>query len=314
MKSAGGNAGAARRAERGAAMAEAVIALPLLGLVIGAAIQLSLLFEAKSSLNHATLQAARAGMVTGASADAIVDGLAFGLVPLFSPAPGADGIERALKCYARLEVAFNACVRVVNPTREAFDDHAQRRTNPASRVLPIDNLQLRPTTLGASSGINVQDANLLKLRIVYGVEPRIPIVGPLIASALALDGDFDPFEQDLLAQGRIPVVASATVRMQSPIVRESPIDGNRLFLSRASVESGSFCAAGSESSFFTNEQAQCLASAAVSARPDDAVTCGVCAASIAARRINRSACFQCSITVAGAAQCLFTPGLPSVCD
>ena len=82
--------------QRGVAMAATVIALPVLGIVIGGAIQLGLLFEAKATLNHAVLQAARAGMTNHAERETISTGLMRGLLPLYSPAPDIDSVRRKL--------------------------------------------------------------------------------------------------------------------------------------------------------------------------------------------------------------------------
>jgi hypothetical protein len=96
--------------------------------------------------------------------------------------------------------------------------------------------------IGAASGQTLSDANLLRLRLDYGVPLVVPVAGRLIAwalrawdgctasaprryGALALDapsGGFAP-RADLCvvygagnADARMPVRLSATIRMQSP--------------------------------------------------------------------------------------------------
>ena len=66
----------ARTCQHGSAIVETVIALPILLVVILGAIQFGLIYEAKATLNHASLQAARAGAVNNAQPEALRNGLA----------------------------------------------------------------------------------------------------------------------------------------------------------------------------------------------------------------------------------------------
>src|SRR3990170_8247180 len=94
MEVAGGSGGAHR--QWGAAIVEATIALPILIVVILAAVQFGFVYQAKATLNHATLQAARAGAVANASPGAIRRGLAQGLAPLSSPDASLQGVVDAI--------------------------------------------------------------------------------------------------------------------------------------------------------------------------------------------------------------------------
>jgi len=84
------------------------------------------------------------------------------------------------------------------------------------------------------SGQTLLDANLLKLRITYGIpeQKQIPLAGPFINGALGFlhSGDSDAFRQGLVAAGRIPVVTATVMRMQSPAIESgnasSPGAGN----------------------------------------------------------------------------------------
>src|SRR5262245_45041264 len=113
-----------RQLQRGAAIVETVIALPILLAVILGAIQVGLIYEAKATLNHAGLQAARAGAVSNAQPHALRTGLARGLVPLYSPDSSMEGVASTL---ARInaDLATDARIRILNPTREAFEDFAE---------------------------------------------------------------------------------------------------------------------------------------------------------------------------------------------
>ncbi len=234
------------RFQRGQAMAATVVALPVLGALIGAAIQLALLFENKSTLNHATLQAARAGMVGNGSFGAIVTGLTRGMVPLYYPS-GDDQRKQVFEDVVFGDVVRNTCARILNPTLDAVQDHAgpqeqEEAVFRGSSVIKHDDLHLLDETVGSSSGVSIQDANLLKLYVVYGARMQVPIIGPLITRILALDRDrWDPFELTLLRRNRLPIVASATVRMQSDFDSSPRAVKNNLMISRQQLNSGALC-------------------------------------------------------------------------
>jgi hypothetical protein len=129
-------------------------------------------------------------------------------------------------------------VEIVNPTREVFTDFndapLQARLadgvtvdgNPA-RVIPNTALHLRDNVrnIGAASGQNLRDANLLKLRITYGYRPSVPIARQALLGAWNVANGFAPptdaYHATLLAAGRIPVVVQASVRMESEPIENS---------------------------------------------------------------------------------------------
>src|SRR5512138_605473 len=205
-----------RGRERGVAMIETAIALPILLAVILGSIQFGLIYEAKATLNHAALRAARAGAVEHADPDAIRRGLARGLVPLYSPPSSLTGFEAT---FARVdtELRTNARIRILNPTQEAFADFSEEIDG--IREIPNDRLHMRSTALGAQSGLNIQDANLLRVEITYGYELKVPLVNWFITRTLLTfrrSGGNDAFEQHLLRRTLLPIVSTSTVRMQSP--------------------------------------------------------------------------------------------------
>jgi hypothetical protein len=204
------------RFTHGTAMIEALIALPILIVVILGAIQFALIYQAKATLNHASLQAARAGAVAHADPQALRRGLARGLLPLESPDSSLEGVAAAA---LRLEadVTTSARIRILNPTREAFADFAEEVNG--VREIPNDRLYARATTLGTQSGLNIQDANLLRVEVTYGYELSVPLVNWFITrTLLAMNGrqPIDAFEQQLLRRTLLPIVSTATVRMHSP--------------------------------------------------------------------------------------------------
>jgi hypothetical protein len=202
--------------ERGVAIAETVIALPILLALILGIIQFALIYEAKATLNHATLLAARAGAVEHAQPQAILSGLARGLVPLYSPNSSLQGYQSTL-ARVTAAVAGDARVRILNPTREAFADFSEEVEG--VREIPNDRLHVRSTALGTQSGLNIQDANLLRVQVMYGYELNVPLVNWFITrTLLAFDGDhgYDAFERQLLRRTRLPILSTSTVRMHTP--------------------------------------------------------------------------------------------------
>ena len=141
----------------------------------------------------------------------------------------------ASRAKALAEAPFTR-IEILSPTRESFDDYhspalAARlgasgrvipNTNLAHLDCPIDRPGCRNNPAANVSGQTLHDANLLKLRITYGipVQKQIPLAGPFMARALAaLDpADGDAFRAGLIADGRIPVVAHTVMRMQSPAI------------------------------------------------------------------------------------------------
>ena len=202
--------------ERGVAIAETVIALPILLALILGIIQFALIYEAKATLNHATLLAARAGAVDHAQPPAILSGLARGLVPLYSPDSSFQGYQSTL-ARVTAAVAADARVRILNPTQEAFADFSEEVDG--VREIPNDRLHVRSTALGTQSGLNIQDANLLRVQVMYGYELNVPLVNWFITrTLLAFDSDdaYDAFERQLLQRTRLPILSTSTVRMHTP--------------------------------------------------------------------------------------------------
>ncbi len=201
---------------RGMAIVESLIALPILLAVIFCIIQFALVYEAKATLNHAALLAARAGAVDHAQPAAITSGLARGLVPLYSPDRSYSGYAATLG-RVTAAVATDARIRILNPTREAFADFSEDVEG--VREIPNDRLHARNTAIGAQSGLNIQDANLLRVQITYGYELKVPMVNWFISRTLLAfrgSGGYDAFEQALLHRTRLPIIATATVRMHTP--------------------------------------------------------------------------------------------------
>jgi hypothetical protein len=173
------------RRARGQALVEYIIILPLLLILVLGAIQFALLYRVKSTLNYATFIGARQGALKNASSTSIKDGIAASMTPLFTY---KDDISSLLKgrTIAMIE-AFNPLtmkVEVLSPTKKMADDFGidDPENADSKRLIPNDNLTYRPTTEGGSSGINIQDANLLKIRVTYCAKLVVPLANVTIYS------------------------------------------------------------------------------------------------------------------------------------
>lgn len=209
--------------QRGATMTEFVVVGPILTLLGLAVLQYGLLFFAKNQVNHATFMAARAGATANADLGVTRRQFARAVIPLYGGGSDTAALARA---YAKgsADVAVNTRIELLNPTRESFDDwndaELQNRVGKGRRVIPNHGLAFRaPDAIGARSGQNIQDANLLKIRVTYGYEPKVPLIRLIYARYLKwLDPGNDPFHTYLVNRDRIPVVSHATVQLHSDAI------------------------------------------------------------------------------------------------
>lgn len=215
-------------AQRGAALVEFVVVGPLLTLIGLAMLQQSMMFFAKNQLNHATFMAARAGSLGHANLATVKKAYAAALVPLYGGGTNAAELAASL-AKATTEVAL-ADVEILNPTAESFADFGnnpelqQKYGTGSKRVIPNTGLGFKGTGVGGTSGQSIQDANLIKVRITHGYEPKIPIVSTVYLAYLrAGDPGTNPRYTALLAAKRIPVVTNVTLQMQSDAIEGTPV-------------------------------------------------------------------------------------------
>ena len=197
------------RLQRGVSMIETLIALPILLIVGLGALQFALILQARHALNFALIEAARAGSVEHADPTAIRTGMARGLLPWLY---GAQEPSEYLQNLMRTEVHFLegelqgwVMLSQQSPTPESFDDWSEPARNANGELLegvreiPHDNLgsrsiRMQPASgvaglrgqepIGQVSGQTLNDANLLRLRLDYGVPLVVPVVGRLMAWTL----------------------------------------------------------------------------------------------------------------------------------
>jgi hypothetical protein len=226
-----------RLGQRGATLVEFVVVVPTVLFLLMNLIQYGLLYHTKSQLNYAAFEAARAGTTQNASPAAIRTAFTRAMTGYHG---GGTSTAQLAASYAKA-ITENPYVRIeiLSPTKESFDDYHSpelaSKLKTSSRVIPNSNLafiQCPVDVAGCNndpktnaSGQTLADANLLKLRITYGIPERkqIPLAGRFMNWALGVlnSGDPDAFRQGLVAAKRIPVVTHTVMRMQSPAIENA---------------------------------------------------------------------------------------------
>ena len=220
------------RRQHGATTTEFVVVGPLLVLLSMAILQYGLLFFTKNQVNHAAFLAARAGSMEHANLDKVREAYVRGLVPVYGG--GRNPSELAASYVrAQADTAPYLKIEMLNPTKESFDDFNDpalqavigkgKAANGGDARVINNAYQYAPpasqTGIKPNSGQTLQDANLLKLRITHGYEPKVPFMNKLWVGALkATDNGSDTHRTALLKAGRIPVVTDVVVHMQSDAI------------------------------------------------------------------------------------------------
>lgn len=238
------SSGGARR-QAGQATIEYLYVIPILLVLLLGSLQFIFIYEAKETLNYATFSGTRSGALNQGDMKAIQDGLAAGLAPLFVHGETQQALKDARRV-AKTELGDSklARIEIVNPTAGALSGFGGE--------IPNDNLMYRPDD-EYKDGMNVQDANLLKVRVTYCVRLVVPLVNRMIY-AFAVSPPATPDKIDTLdatsnriaapdmlkattggaSSGlcvspddtypyRIPVTAEAVVRMQSAFSNPSGV-------------------------------------------------------------------------------------------
>jgi hypothetical protein len=246
-----------RRQMLGASLVEFVVVAPTLLFMILGVMQTGLVFHAKSNLNYAAYEAARTGTVSHSSPSAMMNTFKRAMVGYYGGGRTTTELAQAsTKAFADITPTTTK-IEILSPTKESFDDYASPKlatrlgvntrvipnTNIAFLQCPIDKPSCNHNPASNASGQTLQDANLLKIKITYGIPPakQIPLVGRFYVKVLqglnglmdetsALHGlngaittpaETDVFKKALLAQGRIPMVVYTTMRMQSEAFENS---------------------------------------------------------------------------------------------
>jgi len=228
-------------------MAEFAVAFPFAVLLVLSIIQLGLLYTAKEIVNEAAFMAARAGSVQNAKVDAMTSEMVKALTPFYQDLTQKDDFTR-LTAAAGRAFADTLCIPLVrcflkveklNPTDKAFDDFGITSNAMQNQTyIPNDNLEYRPhSTTGSKSGISIQDANALKIKVIYGYELKVPLMKRVFSAVMC--GNFNTVREraftdwnsflglgsiddcvNFYLRGRVPIVSYATVQMQTPALKD----------------------------------------------------------------------------------------------
>jgi len=215
------------QAQGGLAMVEFVVVGPIIAVIGLGIIQYAQLFFAKSQINHASFMAARAGSMGHANRGTIMAEYEKALIPLYgggtNPAELAESAGKARTAAAASDVV------ILNPTRESFaaynEPRLQAKYNTKDlRVIPNAGLAFKTPQVNSASGQTIQDANLLKLRIIHSYTPTIPLARTIFSAYLkATDPHDNAAYSDIVRAGGIPVVTHVTLHMQSDAIEGSPV-------------------------------------------------------------------------------------------
>lgn len=181
-----------KRRVTGQGMTEFLVVVPLLLFFGFVTVQFVLLYQARSTLDVAVLEAAREGAVSHGSMRAMQAGLARGLAPLYARRADVAGVRSALAGGQRAASEASSMM-IVSPTAAMVRDFARPRFYPDEGVahdeIPNDTLMYRDTAHGAESDVNVQDANLLKLRVHYCFDLVVPLANKVLYYATNVIGN-----------------------------------------------------------------------------------------------------------------------------
>lgn len=231
-------------------MLEWLVAVPVVLLIGLAVIQWALVWQARHALEYAALRAAQVSATEHGSAQGVRAGLADGLGPLWGESDAAQILARIATDEASGALAWSR----IWPPASVFDDFAEPAVDDAGnpianlREIPNDNLRFRLRRTGAQSGLDLQQANQISIRVRYGVPLRVPLISSLIVRVMEIaDGCSRPARMQLvrtdlgtpttegaarswtcamyraagqpgdLAFPRLPVQVAASARMQSTL-------------------------------------------------------------------------------------------------
>ena len=118
----------------------------------------------------------------------------------------------AARLRAMADVTAFSRIRVLSPTASAQRDFGESRDG--TNVIPSDSLEYRSSTPGESSGLSLQQANMLRVEFVYCRPLVVPFVRGFMIGLLR---QLDPAPANLhcYAAGRVPIRSVGVAPMQS---------------------------------------------------------------------------------------------------
>ena len=245
----------ARRQQGGATMVEFAIAGPVAILIILGLIQVGMLMVAKQIVNEAAFEGARMGATEHAQKNEVVAAIKRKLLPFYQDSTTKNDFSRLSGAALAEGVDIDLSLGILNgpkltvqrlsPPESAFKDFGTSVDNGNGgqvQAIPNDNLEYRlyDQYKGPQSGLTIQDANELRIKVVYAFELKVPLMKFVLRSVLcgpiSFLGGFDTgvnafgrgnMDSVVLGEianrdcfnyyqrGRVPITSYATVQMQS---------------------------------------------------------------------------------------------------
>ncbi len=236
---------------RGQSMVEFVVIVPALLLLVLGIIQFAQIYIAKSTLDLAAFEGVRAGTLHSASTTSIECGIAHGLMPLYGASATPDAMKvgwlgakcgvvaapistdarRYLAAYSNAFADIDPLpsiggkstldLQILNPTSAefaAFGETVNKKTQ-----IPNSRLMWRPMTVPNGETENIQEANLLMIRVQYCYPMDVwfikQVVQGLAIGANKLIDSQTTFGTQCYTSGGVPLVAQSTMLMQSPAIQ-----------------------------------------------------------------------------------------------
>jgi TadE-like protein len=225
-----------RKLNCGASLTEFVIVGPIAILFTFVILQSGLLYMAKLQLNNATFMAARYGATQNANINDIRISLIKGLIPFYQNAFTTNDVSRLTDAAVKAAIdnpplpppLSNLDLVVLSPSSEAFQKYGIQKNGVT--YIPNDNLEFRNPAPMNGATISIRDANILRIKVTYGYELKVPLMRAIFSRIMCLGARSDVAAWDrsnllpfgdindcarYYSRGRIPIVSFATVQMQS---------------------------------------------------------------------------------------------------
>ncbi len=252
--------------QSGATLAEALYILPIFFIILFGMMEMTFIYKGKNTLNLATSEAARKGSFNHAELGSIQTALSEGMAPLYAGRSSCLGNaieEPGVRCARLIQGSINAvgapklrAVTILSPTKEIFDVFAVEHNiklpgvpggQHRQKYMPNDNLNWRtkatvPVTIGGKSEqINIQDANLLKIKTFWCQKLSVPGLDLLFYNAILrfntspeqfycnqLTKNISASSPSTTVFGRtrgyyIAIRSHAITRMHSPVMSDTPL-------------------------------------------------------------------------------------------
>lgn len=182
-------------------MVETLMVFPVVILMGLGVVHLGLLYQARANLEYAALMAAREGAVSSVNIGRMQQEAA---IRMAASRVGPTAIN-----------PNNIRIQVLNPTFQMFVGCGEPPTDGAVCDGPLSNceipnfgLQFRDPTIIRCDGTNYQDANILRIRVSYNFDSKVPFMNMKLFVADDEDADGQ--------NNGVVISAVATVRMQTP--------------------------------------------------------------------------------------------------